>query len=778
MQPWQVSLGVDLGTTHTIAVLATPDGRDQPLLFDSSPLLPSAVYGGADRRLLVGRDALREGRLAPQRLEQHPKRRVDDGAILLGDEEFHVVDIFAALLRRVGEEAVRAAGSPSRVVLTHPATWAAPRRQVLAEAARAAGFGAVTLVPEPVAAAVYFTTVLRRPVPDGHALVVFDLGAGTFDTSVVARRPGGGWDVLGADGSDTLGGVDLDAAVVDWIGRPLAGRDPALWNRLIHSPDVEDRRRRQQLYDEARVAKEQLSRQPTATVRVPLFDTDVQLTREEFEHLARPLLEQAVALTAATLTRAGLRPDRIAGLFLVGGSSRIPLAATLLHQRLGVAPTLIEQPELVVAYGSLRSTADPAQPPPRPVAPMAGAPISGAPMPAAPMSGAPMSAAPMSAAPMSAAPMSAAPMSAAPMSGVPMSGAPMAGAQVGSPPPFPPVPPPGAPRTPGRRPLTLALAGALALVLLAAAGYAIRRQTDTGRADNQGSGLTGTGGGAGGGSSAPGKPGGGQQLTVSRVVWYAAAKFTFRTVTYQPPAGAGDGTLTADVTVENLSSYPFTRNVFATYRSGDGRTTKGRLADTGQIPAKTTNPGRFTFDLDPSEVGDLKAGTISIGEGTETPAVVPFAEQAQATTLEPREVLPAARRTVGRLQFDGLACTLSAALLEGDDRNDAHTQVKDGYRYVACRFDVRALGQVGYGGQDVGPPNFRLVPPDGTPLAPMNVSARALGQDEVWRDRWYWFEVPFPLRPGAYTLQLRYLGPSNKDAPSPANTVTAELSMA
>ncbi|MEV0134257.1 Hsp70 family protein [Dactylosporangium sp. NPDC050688] len=756
MQPWQVSLGVDLGTTHTIAVLATPDGRDQPLLFDSSPLLPSAVYGGAGHRLLVGRDALREGRLAPQRLEQHPKRRVDDGAVLLGDEEFQVVDIFAALLRRVGEEAVRAAGSPSRVVLTHPATWAAPRRQVLTAAAQAAGFPAVTLVPEPVAAAVYFTTVLRRPVPDGHALVVFDLGAGTFDTSVVARSPGGGWQVLGADGSDTLGGVDLDAAVVDWIGRPLAGRDPALWSRLIDFPDVEDRRRRQQLYDEARVAKEQLSRQPTATVRVPLFDTDVQLTREEFEQLARPLLEEAVTLTAATLTRAGLRPDRIAGLFLVGGSSRIPLAATLLHQRLGVAPTLIEQPELVVAYGSLKAASDP-------VPPL---------MSAAPMSGAPMSAVPMSGVPVSAAPVSGAPMSARPTSGAPASAAPPLFTPPAHPAPHPAPHP--VPRAPDRRLLKPVLAGAVALVLLAAAGYAIRNQTTTGRSGDQGSGPSGTGNGA----SAPGKPAGGQSITVSRVVWYAAAKFTFGTVTYQPPGGAGDGTLTADVTVENLSSYPLTRNVFATYRSSGGRTTKGRLADAGQVPAKVTNPGRFTFDIDPAEVGDLKAGTITIGEDTEALAVVPFAEQTQATTFEPREVLPAASRTAGRLRFDGLACTLSAALLDGDGVNDAHRQVRDGYRYVACRFDVRALGPVGDGGQDVGPLNFRILQPDGSLLAPLNVSARALGPDEVWRDRWTWFEVPFPLPPGAYVLQLRYLGPSNKDAPSPANTVPVELSMA
>jgi hypothetical protein len=88
-------------------------------------------------------------------------------------------------------------------------------------------------------------------------------------------------------------------------------------------------------------------------VHVPLFDADVHVTREEFEHLARPWLERTVALTAATLFRTGLSREQLAGVVLVGGSSRIPMVATLLHQRLGVPPTVLDQPELVVAQGSL-----------------------------------------------------------------------------------------------------------------------------------------------------------------------------------------------------------------------------------------------------------------------------------------------------------------------------------------------------------------------------------------------------------------------------------------
>jgi hypothetical protein len=131
------------------------------------------------------------------------------------------------------------------------------------------------------------------------------------------------------------------------------------------------------LWDEARAAKEQLSRAAMAGLHVPVFDVETHLTRAEFEHLARPPVDRTVALTADTLARSGITPQRVAGLFLVGGSSRIPMVANLLHQRLGIAPTVIEQPELVVAQGALLTVTaaatgvPPAGPVPPPQAPPA-----------------------------------------------------------------------------------------------------------------------------------------------------------------------------------------------------------------------------------------------------------------------------------------------------------------------------------------------------------------------------------------------------------------------
>jgi len=352
--PFESRLGIDLGTTHTVASLSGADGRSQPLLFDASFLLPSCVYAETDGRLLVGRDAERSAKLDPTRFEPNPKRRIDDGTVLLGSREYPVADLLAAVLRRAGDEAARVAGQmPARTVLTYPAHWANSRKGVLADAAGRAGLPAVTLIPEPIAAAMYFTTILGRHVAPGMALVVYDFGGGTFDTSVLRRRPDYGWEVLVSDGLNDVGGVDLDAAIIAHLERNLGAHDPEMWHRLTEPTDDNARRRHRMLWEEVRSAKEQLSRSSSAGVHVPLFDTDVYLTREEFERVARPYLERTVDLAANSLQRAGVRHDQVAGLFPVGGSSRIPLVNTLLHHRLGVAPTLIEQPELVVALGSV-----------------------------------------------------------------------------------------------------------------------------------------------------------------------------------------------------------------------------------------------------------------------------------------------------------------------------------------------------------------------------------------------------------------------------------------
>jgi beta-lactam-binding protein with PASTA domain len=405
-------LGIDFGTSNTVAMLRWPDGRVKPVLFEGSPLLPSAVFAPADGPLVVGSDALHNGRFEPSQLEPNPKRHIDDEGLLLGTRELPVIELFTAVLRHVAAETTRVTGGiVPRTAVAYPAVWGPVRRSALADAARAAGFGEVILVPEPTAAADYFTAVLNREVPVGRALVVYDLGAGTFDASAVVRR-NSGFEVVAVDGLHDVGGLDLDAALVKWLQEGYGEKHPEGWARLTNPTGADGQRDRRMLWEDVRIAKEMLSRAPAVQIRLPALDLEVRITREEFEAVAEPLLARTVRTTQALIRYANLAQPDIAGLLLVGGSSRVPLAATLLHRALGIAPVATEQPELIVAEGALLSV--PQEAAGQPVAPPVGTPVS-----APPVSGAPISAVPISAAPVSPASTSGAAVGTAPVSPAP-----------------------------------------------------------------------------------------------------------------------------------------------------------------------------------------------------------------------------------------------------------------------------------------------------------------------------------------------------------------------
>lgn len=351
-------LSIDYGTTNTVGVVLGADGRPEPLLFDGAPLLPSAVWLDDTGRLLTGRDALHSARLDPPRFEPTPKQRVDEGELWLGSTAVPVVDTIAAVLSRVQAEATRTVGaSPATVHMTHPARWGRPRLQILLDAAAKAGLPVPELVPEPVAAAVYFTQVLGSQIRPGGHVVVYDLGAGTLDVAAVVRTADG-WRVVDVDGLDTFGGVDVDAMVIDCVAAAIPGPDHAQWGQLIRPRTVQLLRLSRSLWEDARSAKEMLSRQTSAPLFLPLLDRDVHVTRAELERRAWPRFAEAAELTARLIARCHLR-SADAHLFLVGGSSRIPLVATTLHQATGLAPTALDRPELVVAVGAITSDATP-----------------------------------------------------------------------------------------------------------------------------------------------------------------------------------------------------------------------------------------------------------------------------------------------------------------------------------------------------------------------------------------------------------------------------------
>ncbi|MDQ0379976.1 Hsp70 family protein [Amycolatopsis thermophila] len=392
-------LSVDLGTSNTVAVLSAHGRPPRVVEVDGSATMPSAVFAEENGTLVVGRDAERRARLDPTRFEPNPKRRVDEQTLLLGQDVVPVNEALAAVLRRVLDETTRQLGGemPDEIRLTHPAQWGPTRRNVLLSAARLAGMtGPLLLVPEPVAAAAHFASLAGRAPAPGQALAVYDLGAGTFDVAVVGAT-GTGFAVLAEDGLPDLGGLDVDQALMVHVGREVSHSDPQRWQRLLRPESTADRRTRRALQEDVKAAKEALSRLPQTEVPMPEPFSDVLVTRGELEALVRPALLRSVELLGRTIAAAGLSPDRLAGIYLVGGSSRLPLVGSMIAEKLGVVPSSLDQPETAVALGAhhvardginmrtqnvegqVAATGVPAGFPPPPVATVPGTPPGGYP---------------------------------------------------------------------------------------------------------------------------------------------------------------------------------------------------------------------------------------------------------------------------------------------------------------------------------------------------------------------------------------------------------------
>ncbi|WP_020498891.1 type VII secretion-associated protein [Sciscionella marina] len=354
-----VNVAVDFGTSST-CVAVSVDGREpQVANVDGQPLISSAVFAAADGTLFVGQEAERQAAIDPARYEPHPKRRIDEGELLLGDAVLAVQDVVRAVLRRAVGEARRIAGNRGvdLLVLTHPADWGVIRTRTLRQAG--AGLGhRVVLVPEPVAAAVFHAA--NHTMPDGKALAVLDLGGGTVDVSVVRKSRGapgsvGGFEVLATKGDPNFGGSDIDQLLLEHVGSLLDSRYAEDWQRLMTGRELADRRRRRVLRADVRSSKETLSRHPYTDVPLPDPFNDAHVTRADLERLIGEPLRRTVELAAAALTDSQVPREQLGGVFLVGGSSRIPHVARLVHERLGVIPVTLDQPETVVARGALRA---------------------------------------------------------------------------------------------------------------------------------------------------------------------------------------------------------------------------------------------------------------------------------------------------------------------------------------------------------------------------------------------------------------------------------------
>ena len=339
-------LGIDLGTSFTRAAINRGGQSRMVSLGEQSVLMPSIVGVRPDGTLVVGRaDATDD----PGRTGRDFKRRLGDPTpLVLGGVPHSAVSLLAATLRSVIEILTAMEGAPpDRVVLTYPAVWGPYRREQFAEVPRLAGLDDVILMTEPEAAAQHYAT--RHPLADGQAFAIYDLGGGTFD-STVTRKTSSGMQILGLpEGVEWVGGVDFDEAVLAHVDQAVNGAISALDPREPIAA-----RALQRIREECVRAKEQLSRDQATNIVVllPHRHTQVRLTRAEFEATIQTPLEATLAALRRTIRSASVEIEDLAGVLLVGGSSRIPLISRMLGTDLGRPVLTDPRPQHCVALGA------------------------------------------------------------------------------------------------------------------------------------------------------------------------------------------------------------------------------------------------------------------------------------------------------------------------------------------------------------------------------------------------------------------------------------------
>jgi len=349
LPPGEPIVGIDLGTTNSEVAVVGTDGQPHVFEEDGDPILPSFVGLAEDGRLLVGKAARNQWVLAPERTVKSIKRKMgQDVKVQLGDREYRPQEISAMILRQLKERAQRALGTPvNKAVVTVPAYFNDAQRQATKEAGELAGLEVVRILNEPTAASLAYDpshTQLRR-------LLVYDLGGGTFDVSIVQAQEGV-VEVLASHGDTQLGGDDFD----DLLLKHLCDKF-----QTEHGVDL-----RTNLIAKARVlraaeaAKCALSYHPLARVEEEFIaekegtalHLNEEITREMFEALIHSLLDRTMDCLQRALDDAHLNPAQIDKIILVGGSTRTPLVAQMLEERLGQPPHQEVNPDLIVAMGA------------------------------------------------------------------------------------------------------------------------------------------------------------------------------------------------------------------------------------------------------------------------------------------------------------------------------------------------------------------------------------------------------------------------------------------
>ncbi|MCY0897936.1 MAG: Hsp70 family protein [Firmicutes bacterium] len=343
-------VGIDLGTTNSVIAIirgghpeVVPDANDEVIV-------PSVVLVDLDGKIVVGRDARAALVAMPDRTIAAVKRKMGlPDTVQLGGQSWRPEEISAMILRKLRTHVeLLFPDQEIEAVITVPAYFNEAQRRATKEAGELAGFRVERIINEPTAAALAYGFYNLR---GERYLLVYDLGGGTFDVSVI-RMSDGALEVLASTGDRALGGEDFDWRLVDALAERImaqAGVDPR-----------EDLAARATLKEVAEQMKWQLSDKTTAEASVPVLmmhngrpvRLDAHVTRKQFEAMISPWLERTMQLVDEVVQEAHLSADQIHDLLLVGGSTRIPWVRDHLTNRFGKAPLNTVDPDLAVALGA------------------------------------------------------------------------------------------------------------------------------------------------------------------------------------------------------------------------------------------------------------------------------------------------------------------------------------------------------------------------------------------------------------------------------------------
>lgn len=343
------TIGIDLGTTNS--VVAVMEGGKPTVIANAegSRTTPSIVGFSKSGERLVGQLAKRQAILNPDRTIISIKRHMgEDYKKNIDGKDYTPQEISAMILRKLADDASNYLGEKvTSAVITVPAYFNDAQRQATKDAGKIAGLDVLRIVNEPTAAALAYGLEKEK----SEKVLVFDLGGGTFDVSILEIGDGV-HEVLSTSGDTHLGGDDFDQKIIDWLCEEFKKQEGI---------DLKaDKQAMQRLKEAAEKAKCELSSVVETNINLPFITADangpkhldISLTRAKFEELSRDLLERCKTPVENAIKDAGISKSDIDEVVLVGGSTRIPAVQALVKQYTGKDPNQSVNPDEVVAVGA------------------------------------------------------------------------------------------------------------------------------------------------------------------------------------------------------------------------------------------------------------------------------------------------------------------------------------------------------------------------------------------------------------------------------------------